>query len=100
MWIGMYPISNGYAAICRLQGITDPIFQIIENVLNGTEDVEVPLPTPRQIDRAEQTRGELLFDNPPAPGTGGWGILVCLYQVHIAWHTLALCLCQVHEYDR
>eukprot|EP00775_Hariotina_reticulata_P007490 gene7490-7699_t len=64
----------------RLEGITDPIFQIIENVLNGTEDVEVPLPTPRQIDRAQQTRGQLLFDNPPAPGTGGWGILVCLYQ--------------------
>jgi hypothetical protein len=42
--------------------------------------VEVQAPTPGQL-RAAQARGPIEIEGAPAPGSGGWAILVTLYEV-------------------
>lgn len=66
--------------LCSVKNITPTIFDLIIKVCNGTEPVEASPPTRRQLQRAEQQVASR-FERPPAPGTGGWAIIITLYRV-------------------
>jgi hypothetical protein len=66
---------------CSLKDVPPTMKGEIVNIINGTAPVEVALPTPGELRRAERRGTTPEFLNPPAHSSGGWCILLALHSV-------------------